>query len=131
MRKLLILCSICAVLAACQHGDKPCTYYQEKLEIPVYFQFDKSDISSEARANLDEGVEFLRKHRFRRIRIDAYADQIGSDEYNEKLTHKRAEAIRDYILSKGIAEKRIYIHCHGKEKGTDYQKHRRVNVTVL
>ena len=131
MRKLLVLSIIASVLAGCQHGGKSCHEYKGKLEVPVYFAFDKSDITPQAKANLDEGVEFLRKHRFRRIRIDAYADQLGNEEYNKKITEKRANAIRDYIISKGVAEKRIYTQWHGIEKGDNYKEHRRVNVTVL
>lgn len=122
---------IASVLAGCQHGDKPCYEYKNKLETPVYFAFDKADITPQAKADLDEGIEFLRKHRFRRIRIDAYADQFGEEDYNKGLSEKRANAIRDYIMSKGIAEKRIQTQWHGSEKGTDYKQHRRVNVTVL
>ena len=133
MRKLLLLGVVCSVLAACQHGEKPCSYYQEQLETPIYFRFDSAEITPKAKASIDEGIEFLRKHRFRRIKIDAYADPLGSENYNMDLTHKRAQAIHDYIKSQGIAEKRIKMYWHGTE-GVDsknYHEQRRVNISVM
>ena len=133
MRKLFMLGVIASVLAGCQHGDKPCQYYQDKLESPIYFRFDSADMTPKAKVTIDEGIEYLRKHRFSRIKIDAYADPMGAADYNMDLTHRRAMAIHDYIISQGIAEKRVQINWHGSAEADNknYPEQRRVNISVL
>lgn len=124
---LFVLCAF--LLTACQHNEKPCSYYQSMAEQPVYFGFNSDKIKETD--NLDEGLIFLKGHRFRRIQLDGYADEIGGEtNYNNNLSLKRAEAVRDYMIDQGIAEKRITVFGHGIEKGNPHKTHRRVDITI-
>ena len=120
-----------AVLAGCQHmrDGKSCSYYREKAETPVYFEFGTANILNESKENLDAGVVFLKLHKFKRVQLDGYTDEKGTIDFNDVLSRKRAEKIRDYMIAQGIEEKRIDIKWHGIEKGMPHELKRRVNVT--
>ena len=74
----------------------------QKEQRTVYFEFDKSNLTPEATAKLDSLAEVLKSDKeVKAARIVGYADRFGSDEYNEKLSQKRAKAVNDYIISRG------------------------------
>ena len=84
----------------------------------VYFDFDKSDIKKEYAPVLDQVVALLTKYPTISLQFDiaGYTDDKGSDEYNLKLGQRRAEACKQYIVNKGIDEKRIALQSYGKAK---------------
>ena len=68
-------------------------------ERTVYFSFDRFFLSSDARQRLDTLVSSLKSDRsVKSARIVGYADRIGSVSYNERLSQKRAETVRDYLI---------------------------------
>lgn len=68
----------------------------------VYFDFDKSDLDAEARRNLDNLANVLTSSSdVRSASIVGYADIIGTDSYNQKLSEKRAAVVRDYLAQQG------------------------------
>ena len=73
----------------------------------VNFDNNKSDIKPQAAAVLDETVTALQRCPARRVRLTAYTDSNGSDEYNQKLSQRRADSVREYLVSHGIAASRI------------------------
>lgn len=74
---------------------------------PIYFEFDKSDITPQAAEELDKVVYVMREFPNVRIKIESHADARGSDNYNLELSDRRAKSTRDYIISKGIEAHRI------------------------
>lgn len=72
----------------------------------VYFEFNGSRLTNESRINLDK---FLLNKSIRNVGIFGHTDQMGSDEYNEWLSVQRAKVVRDYLLSKGVAQRHISI----------------------
>jgi outer membrane protein OmpA-like peptidoglycan-associated protein len=79
------------------------------------FQFNSATLSDEARARLDaEIAPRLADLDLRRIEVQAHADQLGSDEYNQQLSERRAEAVRAYLAAKGIDPARIELFGYGK-----------------
>ncbi len=76
-------------------------------ENTVNFDFDKSDLTAKAKANLDKIVTILKKHKDTDISIFGYTDSVGKDEYNKKLSRNRANSVKTYLTSKGIETKRI------------------------
>jgi len=82
----------------------------------VYFDFDKSDIKTEYAPVLDQVVALLTKYPTISLQFDiaGYTDATGSDEYNLKLGQRRAESCKQYIVSKGIDEKRVTLKSFGK-----------------
>ncbi len=73
----------------------------------VFFDFDKSNIRKDAAAALDKLVKVLNDNKSIIIKIEAHADSRGSDEYNVKLSDRRAKSSRDYLIKKGIHPDRI------------------------
>ncbi len=82
----------------------------------VNFAFDKSSISEEARPILDEAVATLKEYGSVRVSVDGHTDSIGSEEYNDGLSMRRATAVRDYLEERGIAGDRMTIAGHGESE---------------
>lgn len=82
----------------------------------IYFDLDKSDLRSEARALLDSKLPLLRANPNVRIRIAGHADDRGSDEYNVALSQKRAASAKRYLVDQGIAADRIDVVGFGEER---------------
>lgn len=73
----------------------------------VYFDFDKSLIKPEGRVKLDSAVTILNRYPDMRVEIHGHTDSIGTVEYNQGLSERRATAVRDYLVSRGIAVTRL------------------------
>ena len=74
---------------------------------PIFFDFDKWNIRTDAEYELENIVDVLRKHPTMVIKIESHTDSRGSNNYNMKLSDRRAKSTRDYLLSRGIAPERI------------------------
>nr|WP_199002595.1 OmpA family protein [Flavobacterium sp. ASV13] len=80
----------------------------EKVDVnPIYFDYDKYDITPKAIDELAKVVFIMRKFPNIRIKIESHTDSRGKDSYNLKLSDNRAKSTRDYILSQGIDPSRI------------------------
>lgn len=129
MKKCLVLMAGVALLAAChQDAGSSCVENRAKAEAPVYFEFGSDVIRPEFKQQLDQGLIYVRGHRFKKVYLDGFADERGTDAFNIELSKKRAEAVRDYFVSHGVDDSRIIIDWHGVEPGTPYEKHRLVKV---
>lgn len=73
----------------------------------VNFDYDKSNIRSDARAILDEAAQTLKDNPDVRVSIEGHTDSIGSDSYNQRLSERRAQAVKAYLVSKGVAASRL------------------------
>lgn len=73
----------------------------------IFFDFDKSHIKKEASDELDKLVEVMTEYPEMIIKIASHTDSRGSRTYNKYLSTKRAKSSKDYLISKGISEKRI------------------------
>ena len=74
---------------------------------PIFFDFDKSNIRTDAQYELENIVDVLRKHPTMVIKIESHTDSRGRDKYNMKLSDRRAKSTRDYLLSRDIEASRI------------------------
>jgi peptidoglycan-associated lipoprotein len=83
---------------------------------PVFFAYDSTVISEEARATLQKTAEFLKRRASTQIMIEGHADNRGTNEYNLALGERRAEAARDYLVGLGIAADRIQTVTKGEEQ---------------
>ncbi|MCL9805662.1 OmpA family protein [Flavobacterium amniphilum] len=80
----------------------------EKIDInPIFFDYDKWDITSQAATELDKVVYVMTNFPKVKIRIESHTDSRGKDLYNLKLSDNRAKSTQTYILSKGISADRI------------------------
>lgn len=76
-------------------------------ENTVNFNFDSAELTSTAKSNLDKISKVFIQNPKTEIMIYGYTDSVGKDEYNMKLSRNRANAVKSYLVSKGIGTKRI------------------------
>ena len=82
----------------------------------VYFGFDSADLSGKAQATLDRQAAFLNVNPALVVIVEGHADERGTREYNLALGDRRATAVRDYLLAKGLNSARIRTVSYGKER---------------
>ena len=80
----------------------------------AFFDFDKYVLKPEGRAKLDDLVSKIKDVNLEVIIAVGHTDWIGTKEYNQKLSVRRAEAVKAYLVSKGIEKNRIYTEGKGK-----------------
>lgn len=80
----------------------------------INFNFDRSDIRDRDAQRLSENIEMLQEAEAFRVRVDAYTDHVGGDQYNLRLSLRRANAVVDFYKNNGIAEDRIESRGLGK-----------------
>jgi len=90
----------------------------------VHFDFDRSTLRPEAIQILDRAVMTLQANPMLTVTIEGHTDSVGTAEYNLSLGERRANAVRDYLLSRGIAAGRMRTVSYGEERpvadnGTD------------
>ena len=108
------------------------------LAADALFDFDKAIIKSDAKAKLDDLVGKLKAINLEVIIAIGHTDSVGSSAYNQKLSLRRAEAVKAYMISKGIEPNRIYTEGKGeKQPIADNKtkegraKNRRVEIEVV
>ena len=104
----------------------------------AFFDFDKSTLKPEAKSKLDDLVSKTKEINLEVIIAVGHTDSVGSDAYNDKLSVRRAEAIKTYLTSKGLEANRVYTEGKGKKqpvadnKTADGRaKNRRVEIEVV
>jgi peptidoglycan-associated lipoprotein len=82
----------------------------------IFFESDSTELSSTAQATLDKQAEWLTRYGRYSFAIEGHADERGTREYNFALGSRRAEAAKNYLISRGIAGNRIRTTSFGKER---------------
>tara|TARA_R110001599_G_scaffold42891_8_gene129000 strand:+ start:6594 stop:7919 length:1326 start_codon:yes stop_codon:yes gene_type:complete len=82
----------------------------------VYFDFNKAEINASTQAKLDDLAELMAELKIFKVAIYGHTDNIGQQDENYALSQKRAEAVRDYLLSKGVDVSRAIVIGYGEEK---------------
>jgi outer membrane protein OmpA-like peptidoglycan-associated protein len=104
----------------------------------VYFDYDKSDIRAESFPALNTLYSALKENPAMVVEIAGHTDNKGPDDYNMELSQRRSNAVRDYLVKKGISSKRILPKGYGENEPIDTndtdagrQKNRRTEVRVI
>ncbi len=104
----------------------------------VLFAFAKADLSSKADRNVYKLAKFLQKYPNRNVLIEGHTDNIGSEEYNQDLSQRRAESVKEKLVGDGVGPDRITTVGYGKKypavsNDTDANRalNRRVEVIIL
>jgi peptidoglycan-associated lipoprotein len=112
-------------------------YFNQTIGDRVLFAVDQSTISPEGQTTLNGQATWLNENTDFTAVIEGHADEQGTREYNVALGARRANAVREYLISRGVAGNRLRIVSYGKERPIEvcsneacYAKNRRA-VTVL
>jgi OOP family OmpA-OmpF porin len=104
----------------------------------AFFDFNKSVIKPEAKAKLDDLVDKIKAVNLEVIIAVGHTDAVGSDAYNQKLSMRRSNAVKAYLINKGVDKTRIYTEGKGEKQpvadnGTKEgrSKNRRVEIEVV
>ncbi len=85
----------------------------------INFEFDSDKITAESYPALDEVVSVLKKHPGARVAVNGHTDNQGDDDYNLGLSQRRAQSVKDYLVSKGIDTKRVTAKGYGETDPID------------
>lgn len=97
-------------------SETPTAANQPNLHNTIFFEFDSSTLSADARAKLDENAEWLKQDAARKLTIEGHTDEVGTPEYNLGLGERRARAAQDYLTRLGIDASRIQVITYGEER---------------
>ncbi len=104
----------------------------------VFFDLDKSELKSESMPELERVVALMRESPSVRMQFEGHTDDQGTDDYNDGLSQRRADAVRTFVVNAGIDAKRITAKGYGKRRPTATgnteevrQQNRRVEMKLL
>jgi OOP family OmpA-OmpF porin len=104
----------------------------------VYFDFDKATIKPEGKVVLNEAAALLKKHERVVVEVAGHTDSVGSDAYNQGLSERRANSVKDYLTAQGVTATRLTAKGYGESQpvasnDTDAGRaeNRRVELIVL
>ena len=104
----------------------------------AFFDFDKSVLKPEGKAKLDDLVGKIKDINLEVIIAVGHTDSVGSDAYNQKLSVRRSESVKAYLVSKGIEKNRVYTEGKGEKQpvadnktAEGRAKNRRVEIEVV
>jgi outer membrane protein OmpA-like peptidoglycan-associated protein len=103
----------------------------------LLFETNKAQLQPGGNRSIDKLAAALRQYPERRVRIEGFTDSVGENDYNQRLSEQRAQAVRQALIDKGIAADRIDVHGYGEEypiatnaTASGRQLNRRVEVVI-
>lgn len=104
----------------------------------IYFEFDSHALLPDSEIELEKIFELLRQNALLNIEISGHTDNIGSEEYNIRLSKKRAESVVNYLIERGISGERLHSKGYGTQKALvpnnseeNRAKNRRTELEIL
>jgi OOP family OmpA-OmpF porin len=104
----------------------------------AFFDFDKAVLKPEGRAKLDDLTSKMSGLNLEVIIAVGHTDSVGTDAYNQRLSVRRADAVKDYLVSKGVEKNRVYTEGKGEKQpiadnktAEGRAKNRRVEIEVV
>lgn len=85
-----------------------------KMIVTVLFDFDKADLIEAYKSQLMELLSFFETQAIDVLQIDGHTDSVGTEEYNLKLSERRANSVKDFFISNGISPDRLKVIPHGE-----------------
>ncbi|MEN8258623.1 MAG: peptidoglycan-associated lipoprotein Pal [Thermodesulfobacteriota bacterium] len=84
--------------------------------LPIYFDFDKSNIRDDQKARLEGNAEFVKADSNLKITIEGNCDERGTNEYNIALGERRAQTAKKYLINLGVSADSLYTVSYGEER---------------
>ncbi|WP_175402826.1 OmpA family protein [Mangrovivirga cuniculi] len=119
-------------------GDFEHIRTDEKVYFNFNFATDQAQLQQKDKETLDELVELMKSDSSLQVKIEGHTDDVGTEEYNIKLSERRAESVADYLISNGIMESRIEFLGWGESKplvennsSENRATNRRVEFTIM
>jgi outer membrane protein OmpA-like peptidoglycan-associated protein len=111
----------------------------ESDQIPkILFDFDRAELKPQYYAVLDETALMLSRHPQTKVEIHGHTDNIGTEEYNQYLSERRAQVVEQYLVQKGIAEERLVtkgfgftINAASNQNGAGRALNRRAEILLM
>ena len=109
----------------------------------IYYDFDKADLRAESVKELEKIVAFLKTNPDLKIELGSHTDSRGNDDYNMRLSERRAKSVVEYIISRGISPERIVSKGYGETRlvndcgngvkctEEEHQQNRRTEILIL
>jgi peptidoglycan-associated lipoprotein len=97
-----------------QEGKSPVTPASSPMK-DIFFDFDRYDLSADARTILRANADWLKNNPTARVEIEGHCDDRGTNEYNLALGAKRAQAAREYLTTLGVVAGRLSTISYGEE----------------
>ena len=133
-----------AVSAGCANRQEV-QRVQDKMTLHILFEYNKFVISDKSRAEMNDAIDFVKKYPGSRIEIAGHTDNRGTQKYNQTLSEKRAEAVREYLIKEGgvdpakitaVGHRDLYPIApnrkpDGKDNPEGRAQNRRVEINIL
>ena len=111
----------------------------DRITLLIHFDTDKSNIRISDEAELRRGIDFVKKYPGSEVRVEGHTDSVGTDRYNQKLSERRAEAVKNYLVQKGAVDaSKITSAGYGETRpvasnktGQGKAQNRRVEILIL
>ena len=91
-------------------------YFVVNVGDRVFYETDSSELTDQARTTLDKQAQWLTNYNRYAFTIEGHADERGTREYNIALGARRAETVREYLVSRGVSGQRMRTISYGKER---------------
>ena len=96
---------------------KPAPKVVDRFILTINFGFNESSVTKSDAEQLRKALEFIKKYPGAKIKLEGHTDSIGSEKYNQRLSEKRAEATKQYLVKQGrIEDSRISTSGYGESK---------------
>jgi len=105
---------------------------QATFDEDLFFDFDSAKLKEGGLRELDRVADVLNKYRKTTIMVEGHTDKSGPKEYNQKLSERRAEAVKNALIQRGVVEERIKAEGYGETKpvSSDPAQNRRVELFI-
>ncbi|VAX20079.1 Tol-Pal system peptidoglycan-associated lipoprotein PAL [hydrothermal vent metagenome] len=120
-----------------QMGARDPGYTDEAQLQDAYFDFDKSELRPDARDVLQQNADWIKANSGAKVQIEGHCDERGTEEYNLALGERRANSVKNYLVSLGISPDRLFTISYGEELPVDpgheesaWSKNRRAHFLV-
>ena len=135
LRKLMAMMAVLVLAAACTDsmdennprtdgGDTTTTQakpgsaadFAVNVGDRVFFGYDRTELTAEARATLDKQAAWLKKYPRASVTVEGHCDERGTREYNLALGERRANAVKNYLAAAGVPKASLHVISYGKER---------------